>query len=205
MSDAVIISIISLVSSVLAGLGVKWYELRKKVIQERKSTEHRNRLHNILVVYKAIEDIVAKGYVDRAILFIGSNGGARPRPGHVYQVSAVHASCNKESTEVILDKFKVVRVDAQYIELLLNLMNAKDCVYYDDVSIMPEGRLKDIYLGEGINSSSVYYLGHSEEELYFCSFANYHAPVLTQQTKPVLSLTVDVIRNSFSLYSINQD
>jgi len=203
MSDAIIISLVSLVSSVLAGFGVKWYELRKKHQLEKKHAEHRDRLHNILVVYRAMEDMISKGYADRAILFMGSNGGARPRVGHPYQVTAVHAVSNHQVAEGIMEKFKVVTVDAQYVELLIRLLDSKDHVYYEDTSVMPEGRLKEIYMGEGIKSALICYLGHSQKELFYCSFSNYDGPVLNKKTKPVLALATDAIRHSFSLYDIN--
>lgn len=204
MTEGIWVAIVGAISSVLGGLGVKIYEKRKETQLKSQATKHRNRLHNILIVYKAIEDMVAHGSADRAILFIGSNGGSRPRPGHVYQVSAVHAACNKEATETILEKFRIVRVDAQYVEILLTLLDSKDCVKYSDTTLMPEGRLKDIYSAENVKSAQIYYLGHSEEELYFCSVASFSSNLETAKSKTAIALAIDVMRHSFNLYSIRE-
>jgi hypothetical protein len=204
MSENIWIAIVGALGAAFGGVGAKWVEKQKLLRNKREAAKHRNRLYNILVVYKAIEEIVSQGYADRAILFIGSNGGARPRPGHVYQVSAIHAACSKDTAEDLLDRYKIVRVDAHYIEILLRLLDSKDQVKFTDTASMSEGRLKDIYISEGVKSANIYYLGHSEEELYLCSFGSFNKSLDDVPTKNALSLYVDAMRHSFNLYSIKE-
>jgi hypothetical protein len=201
VSENIWLAIIGLIGTLFGGIGAKWYENYRKKIKTKEAELHTNRLHNTFIVYNTIEKLVEVEGIDRALLLMGSNGGSEPRPGHVYKVQAIHGTSKKEDSEKLINRYLSVRADAQYIDLLKTLLSTKEYIKLETKK-MSEGKLKTYYLSEGVTYSNVYYLGHSKEELYYCSIASFNKPLDTPLIESTIDLAVTTMRNAFDYYAV---
>jgi hypothetical protein len=186
--------------AIVTTLGIKIWEYFLSWKRQIEADSNAQRITNILAVVSALDELVEQSKIGRAMLFVGSNGGMLPRPGHLYKVQCVYGNSEKEKGQVLVDRYEYVVPDRQYMGILTELITLKDCVRLS-VDEMPErSMLKDIYLSEGVKYSYMFYLGSTKSELYYCSVASYDENLDDPSTRSKIDLAINLIRSKFKLY-----
>lgn len=102
--------------------------------------------------------------VHRVLLLKGSNSGGIPVVGAPYYARAIEGAGEYTYT---MENFSQVRVDYQYIQMLLNLISNKKIEI--DVEKLPECLIRKIYETENVKKSVWFYIGANDLEIFFMS------------------------------------
>jgi len=114
--------------------------------------------------------------------------------------AAVHEKHKNENHERLVEKYKRIEVDANYIQMLLETISAGRKTL--DVDKMEPGLLRSIYRSEGIQHAECYFLGKNEKEVYYCTLATTKEKqrFTADGDRVEIDLAISRIREVFKLY-----
>lgn len=119
-------------------------------------------------VYNIMRDTVENTSFDRVLILKAENGGGIPKLGSPLYTSVV-MEMYAPSLKPIQDRYTRLKLDAQHIEVLLNLyLKGSNSIQIDN---LPESNLKYIYLSEGLHSSRMFYLHSDKDAMYYLTLA----------------------------------
>ena len=196
-----ITSIIVAIIAALGGVtGQRVFDYWKAKKQDKLKDSAVHGLTHMAEVYRAMERIITVTSVERFVIFKGSNGGGVPRPGQPFYASAVHEKHKDEHHERLVEKYKRIEVDANYIQMLLETISTGRKSL--DVDKMEPGLLRSIYRSEGIQHSECYFLGKTEKEVYYCTLATTKDKqrFTGDGDRVEIDLAISRIREVFKLY-----
>jgi hypothetical protein len=194
---SIIVAIIAALGGVTGQRVFDWWKAKKET---RLKDNAVHGLTHMAEVYRAMERVVTVTAVERFVIFKGSNGGGVPRPGQPFYASAVHEKHKDERHERLVEKYKRIEVDANYIQLLLEtIANGKKIL---DPDRMENGLLRSIYRSEGIQHSEMYFLGKTDKEVYYCTLATTKDKerFTSDANRVEIDLAISRIREVFKLY-----
>jgi len=145
------------------------YFKNRKQQKQRESLVHS--LSSMHEVFTAMGDVVHDTPVTRFLILKGSNGGGLPKPGSPFYANAVHERHKLVDHDGLVKKYTNIEVDAQYIEMLLDISTNREGKKCYVVSEMQPGLLKSIYKSEGLKYAEVYYLTKTDREIFYASIA----------------------------------
>lgn len=170
---------ISIIVAIIAALGGIGAAIINKVNKKDPISEERDEEKKIIHGLKKIQDFNLKLQnfqehgAERVILFRGHNGGGYPAPGMPYYVSASRCWTSLGSEQQILNNYRNLLVDAEYITMLLDAWSDRKKAVVLITEQMPDCELKSYYLAEGVSTSMVIILGMRERSLFYMSAAKY--------------------------------
>lgn len=156
-------------------LGVKIFDYYLGKRRAKKEVKQRNEflasLKDISEMNSYMSDVVDNTQADRFLILMGHDSGNIPNPKHLYFAKAMWQKVkDKKDNDSLVRRFDSVRVDFEYINMIIELMT-KGCVKLV-VDEMPDGFLKTVYKGEGIKYSEIYFLVQEKSnKIYYCSIA----------------------------------
>lgn len=129
-------------------------------------------LSRLSVVYKVMDGVVnTTGSVHRMFIFMGGNGGGRPRPSSPYYVSLLHHTSKDDMG--LAYKFDKVQVDSHYMSTLVNLVQTGSVQY--DVQRMNDGLIKSIMTVHGAKHVEYHLIKLTPFKLIFCAVVSENA------------------------------
>lgn len=184
-----------LITTILAGLkgAINAYFTKWTRSIEREKRTYAQGVQKIADFHKFLEHIGKFAFVDRLLVFTGTNCGGVPDPKKPYIIKCFYgwASDPKKNPEKLYD-FNL-KVDYHYTKLILDLI--QNGVHSVETAKMPdESQLKTYYSTEGVHSSLFYRLHISSTELIYVSIANY-TKGFDELEKRSIDLTIDRIRS----------
>lgn len=156
-------------------LGVKLldhYILKRRAKKEiKQKDEFLASLKDISAMNSYMSDVIENTPADRFLILMGHDSGNIPNLKHPYFAKAMWQKTKaKNDSDSLVRRFDSVRVDFEYINMIIELMT-KGCVKLV-VDEMHDGFLKTIYKGEGIKYSEIYFLAQEKSsKIYYCSIA----------------------------------
>lgn len=145
----------------------KWLPALVVKIRARGMVAGLQRLHT---VHNTMAGAVECG-ATRTVIFGGHNSGGIPRVGSPFYVSALHCHVEGDRGSQIAD-YQSINVDAAYIELLLQVVS-KGFTRFDCSSTALPCMLLRFYRSEGVTDSLICYLGTTDGNLIYVSFARF--------------------------------
>lgn len=156
------------------GLGARsyiaaWFAERQKRIGQR---DNYLGMVEFAQLYQICDVLVREDFVDRILLFTGSNGGGVPCAGSPYYVTATAGYSNVPGVRPERPYSGRLPVDGHYIGLLLELCRTGQVLCTP--SKMPDrAYLKAFYTNEGVKQSMLCFLKLDSTKLIYFSVANY--------------------------------
>lgn len=169
-------SIAALIVLVLGSIGVgaksyiaAWFEERKKRIGQKQNYDG---MAEFAGIYNIADILAEEDFVDRIILFNGSNGGGVPAAGSSYYVTAIAGYSSIPGVHPERPYSGKLPVDGHYINLLLQL--CKTGTVLCTTAEMPDrAYLRAYYEKEGVKQSIMLFLKLDNTKLVYFSVANY--------------------------------
>lgn len=186
MNDQLALVLTAIMGGIIAVIAVSFAGLKEyiaKAIAIRIKRMERREYAGGFKLYgeydRAIEGLRKLTYVDRAIIFVGQNGGGKPTPGQKYTVQA-QLGFSKLSDD-IPDNYKFIyHVDSHYCVMLQEMLEKGHVI--NEAKNMPEGSvLKNLYTEEGVVCTIIYYLALIDNALTFISIGSYKEPFTAPQ------------------------
>ena len=185
-------------------LGVKLFDMwLKKRAKKRELIQKDifiNNLKEIAVMNHHMTDVIEHTPVDRFLILMGHDSGNIPNPKHPYYAKAMWQKVKNEyDDDSLTRKFDSVRVDLDYINMIIELM-IKGCLKIE-VDKMPNCFLKTVYQSEGIKYSELYFLAQEKgHKIYYCSVATVkdNERFDDANVRLKIQIAVDKIRGIFS-------
>lgn len=142
--------------------------------------------------HRILEEFRVAPFVDRVLLFRGSNCGGIPDPKRPYNVRCFYG-WSKDPLKHPEDTYNFnVAVDSHYMTKLLNIL--QNGVSVQITTAIPDtARLKSYYTSEGVVASVGYFLSMDDNEMIYISVASYKAE-FTQPQLMQLSMIIDRAR-----------
>lgn len=159
-------------SAILSGsLGLKIFDYltkknKKKLVQDF--------FYDTKEVISIIEELVEDQNIDRVLLFRGGNGGSTPKVGKDFYIKAIFEAHKNPPHKSLLKIYENVIPDAEYITLLINLLQNKKTFII--VNTMQDSLLKQVYQAEEIVASEIFLLHQTKEYVFYGSVASKHNP-----------------------------
>ena len=156
------------------GLGARsyiaaWFAERQKRIGQR---DNYLGMVEFAQLYQICDTLVREDFVDRILLFTGSNGGGVPAAGSPYYVTAMAGYSNIPGVRPERQYSGRLPVDGHYINLLLEVIRSGNVLCTP--SEMPDrAYLKAYYTNEGVKQSMLCFLKLDSTKLIYFSVANY--------------------------------
>lgn len=120
----------------------------------------------VVKIYEAMHKMLENNKVKRVLVLKAHNGGGLIRPNTPLYVSAIYEDYMSPFYSV-KETYQKVVIDEAYIRTLIDLCTKKHIKI--KVKDLKQCLQKDIYDGEDIKYSELYYLGQDKKNLYFCS------------------------------------
>lgn len=156
-------------------LGVKvldHYILKRRAKKEiKQKDEFLASLKDISAMNSYMSDVIENTTADRFLILMGHDSGNIPNPKHPYFSKAMwQKTKSKNDSESLVRRFDSIRVDFEYINMVIELMTKGSVKLVVDE--MNDGFLKTVYKGEGIKYSEIYFLAQEKSnKIYYCSIA----------------------------------
>jgi hypothetical protein len=170
---AIATGIVGLLTAFFSGVkGVVTAWLRRLERRAGANDYHRG-VKGIIQWYEIIESLKELEYVDRVLIFSGTNSGGVPLPGKPYYVACTGgwATNGKHPERLYVGP---MMVDLHYMKMIGEIIERG--VSVQTVADMPvESMLRNLYAGEGVVQSLLFCLSLDSSELIYCSVASYHA------------------------------
>ena len=160
----------SIVTSVLTFLGgsgfIKLVDYFRNRTNKKYLEKLTTNLQDLSKIFRIIERILTQSEAHRVLVLKASNGGGVPKPGSEMFIKLLYAATEEEEPN-IYEKYNSIKVDGQYIEMLINIQ--KNGQVIENIEELPNCLLKRIYQSEGIKYAEVYFLGNTATEMYYCA------------------------------------
>lgn len=168
------------VLSAISGLLIAVFSGGKKVVDayfERAAkrvmdTKYVSGLEGIAAFHRVLEEFKKLDFVDRMLIFRGSNCGGTPDPKRPYNVRCFFG-WSKDPTKRPEDNYNFdMVVDSHYMDMLLDVV--KKTKSSQITTAMPEhSRLRNYYINEGVFAAEVFFLSLDQNEMLYLSIASY--------------------------------
>jgi hypothetical protein len=174
--NELVVAIIGAAGVIIAAIAIgakgyiaAWFEDRKKRIGQR---DNYLGMVEVAQLYQICDTLVREEFVDRILLFTGSNGGGVPKAGSPYFVTATAGYSNQPGVHPERAYSGRLPVDGHYIGLLLECIKTGSVVCTP--SEMPDkAYLRAYYEKEHVVQSVMHFLKLDSKELIYFSAANY--------------------------------
>ena len=168
---AVAATLIATLGTGVRQLLLAWFDRRAKAMARVKFTggvQQVAEFHRVLELFRDLK------FVDRMLVFRGSNCGGIPDPKRPYTVRCFYG-WSKDPAKHPEDSYDFdLRVDRHYMEMVADVItNGKS---FQAVERMPvDARLRGYYEAEGVKFSALYFLSldDSDNALMYISVASY--------------------------------
>jgi hypothetical protein len=140
---------------------IRWYK-------DRKDDPVQQGLIDVSKVYDNLQRVKSVTKAARAVLLKLHNGGGRPQVGHLMYSSMIYESYGDDEASMS-HSWQQERIDndSQYREMLITMLDS-GCVMVETEN-MPECKLKDTYIANGVVRAIVKDVGKKKNEHYYLS------------------------------------
>lgn len=106
--------------------------------------------------------------IERCLILRAHNSGEDLTPLS-YMFTSVMMEAMKEPFDSVFDQYQKIAIDTEYRKLVADIYVNKMVTM--ETSSMPDCRLKNFYISEGVVRSKCFFIKHNKKELWFMSFA----------------------------------
>ncbi len=183
------------------------YNIQK---EKKKKQDYLNSLKAVANVYKAMSIINSLPEINRVFLLEVSNGGHKPRPGSIIYAKAIEIKVDSDlpnnSREDLLYKYERVRVDENYIRMVLQAQLSEE-PYKFYVDNHEHCILKDFYINEEVKYSEInhVYTDIEGEKMFILSISTTKENEYfeTETVRALINSSLDQLIYNFTVYRNN--
>lgn len=166
-------AVIAVVSTFSAGIRkviMAWFDKQSAIVMRGK---YGNGIQRMAEFHEIIELFRPMKFVDRVLLFKGSNCGGMPDPKRKYTVQCFFgwsSDPNKHPEEIY--NFPL-NVDRHYMAMLGDIIGPAGNSLQVTSKMPVDAKLRNYYMTEGVVCAGLYFLCLDENELMYMSIASY--------------------------------
>ncbi len=150
-------------------------------------------------VLKIMKYIVAGTMYDRVIIFMGEDSAGILAAGKNLYITAQYEEVDgtNERLHPIIDDIQRWKADPPYYDLYSEMLTKGKVVIKTDA--MPQSKLKDIYLTQGVKISKVYHLMTTKDssKVFYCSIASTATDETSSEDRFLIESSVDKLIEIF--------
>lgn len=154
---------------------------------------------DIADVHRIMESIVRETHFDRFILFVGQDSAGVLAAGKNLYVTAQYEkiSTENEALKPIQDDIQRWKADSPYYDVFSEMLTKGKTTV--KTSTMPDSKLKDIYLAQGVKVAKIYHLMTTRDSsmVFFCSVASTRVEEAKADDRFLIESAVDKLTNIF--------
>lgn len=155
---------------------------------------------DIADVHRIMESVVRETYFDRFILFYAEDSAGVLAAGKNLYVTAQYEKINTENETLkpIIDDIQRWKADTPYYDIFSEMLT-KGTVTIKTKS-MPDSKLKDIYITQGVKVAKVYHLMTTKDssKVFYCSIASTAVEEAKPECRVIINSAVDKLIDIFS-------
>lgn len=160
---------------------------------ERGKRNYADGVKRIADFHECLERIGRLEFVDRVLIFTGTNCGGVPDPKKPYIVRCFYGWASDPAKHPEENYNFDLKVDAHYMQMVCAMIE-KGIVEVHTGTMPPDSQLRGYYSTEGVHSSRLYRLHLDETALIYASVASYTRE-FTQSERDRINLEIDRIRD----------
>lgn len=126
----------------------------------------RKQIQKVVNIYDSMHVVLDETAVERFLIFKAHNGGGIIKPHTPLYISVLYEDYTHPFKSV-KDDYQRLAVDEALIRILAQLPASKSVKIRTEE--LEKGIVKDIYEGEGVKYSEIFYLGQDRKNIYYCS------------------------------------
>lgn len=154
---------------------------------------------DIAEIHRIMESIVRETFFDRFLIFVGQDSAGVLAAGKNLYVTAQYEKINMENETLkpIQDDIQRWKSDTHYYDLFSEMLTkGKVAIKTAD---MPESKLKDIYVTQGVKASKLYHLMTTKDNanVFYCSVASTVVDEAKPEDRFLIDSAVDKLINIF--------
>lgn len=155
----------------------------------------KQQIRKVVSIYDSMHKVLDETAVERFLIFKAHNSGGTIRSNTPLYSSVIYEDYTHPFKSVKED-YQKLPVDEEYLRMLAVLSTQKSVKIR--TSEMASGILKDIYRGEGVKYSEIYYLGHDKKNIYYCSCGSSVEGGWEESDyqKMIIQIQVNIIKNN---------
>lgn len=153
---------------------------------------------DIRQIHKIMQDIIDETLMNRFLVFVGEDSAGILAAGKNLFVSCQYEKINKEEgLEPILDDIQRWKADESYYDIFSDMLRHGQAVIKTDT--MPEGKLKDLYMAQGVKCAKVFHLMTTKklDKVFYCSIATTIRDEIKLEDKVKVDSAIDKLRTIF--------
>jgi hypothetical protein len=197
--SALVAAILVLIAATATGLK-EYIQVRfKKWVKnaEREKQTYANGIKKHAHFLQYVEHINQYSFVDRVLVFSGTNCGGIPDPKKPYTLTCFRSWFANEDKKIQeLYDFPLKKLDHHYMRLILEILD-KPVVNVTATELPENSQLRNFYQLEGVVAARMYQLYISDIELIYISIASYKKPFEEIETHKI-DMYVERIRSIFN-------
>ena len=151
-------------------------------------------------VHRIMENVVNTTFYNRFMVFVGEDSAGVLAAGKNLYVTAQYEKIYSEDGDIkpIIDTIQRWKADTPYYEMFSKML--ADGSVRLKTSEMPQCRLKDIYLMQGVKSCKVYHLmtTNDNSKVFYCSVASTIREEATDEDRVVIGSAIDKLIDIFN-------
>lgn len=181
---AIVVGLAALIGSIFTGLGTwisAFFNRETEKIKRIASVDESIRWAQILL---QVDSFRMMPFVERVLLFQGSNGNGAPESGKPYTVYCIYGwAQNPELHPQHSYDFRL-KIDDHWKDVLTEIISKQKSLL--TVAEMPaDSQLRRYYSREGIRQSSLHFISTREGKLIYLSCGSYTAEYTSQQVEQI--------------------
>ena len=155
-----------------------------------------------LAIYKEMTRVIENTAAQKVLILYLHNGGSQPAVGKPLYSTALY-EVNQSEMEPKIATWSKQRVDKQYTQMLVDMINSDNGSVILKTDEMEKGILRDVYKADGITFSRVSHLGSHNPKSFWRSKSKevgktWYMSTVFQKTEPITAQERDVIRSAVS-------
>ena len=154
---------------------------------------------DIADVHRIMESIVRETFFDRFMVFVGEDSAGVLAAGKNLYITAQYekVSTENETLSTIAHEIQRWKADTQYYDLFSEMLTKGKVNVKTET--MPDSKLKDIYLTQGVKTAKIYHLMTTRDssKVFFCSIASTVVSEAKADDRFLIDSAVDRLTNIF--------
>jgi len=156
---------------------------------------------DIADVHRIMEQVVRETYFDRFLIFYAEDSAGVLAVGKNLYVTAQYEKINNQADETlstISDDIQRWKADTNYYDLFSEMLTKGKVII--KTADMPDGKLKDIYITQGVKVSKIYHLMTTKDsaKVFYCSVASTIVDEAQPECRVLIESAVDKLTDIFS-------
>jgi hypothetical protein len=156
---------------------------------------------DIADVHRIMETVVRETFFDRFILFYAEDSSGVLAAGKNLYVTAQYEKINNQADETLQTISEDIvrwKADVHYYDLFSEMLTKGSLTVKTE--LMPDSKLKDIYVAQKIKTSKIYHLMTTKDssKVFYCSVASTVVDEAKPECRVIINSAIDKLTDIFS-------